>query len=189
VLPQCERTDLFESLGADRTENAYALSMPDASVANLILVHVFHHLQYPGSALQEFQRVLAPGGRVLLFEPALSLLGLLVYGPLHHEGLGLLRRIEWTAPPVFAPRAAPYYTAQGNAHRIFLGGAFAERLRGFRVSVKRYPALSYVASGGFRGPQLFPSALYPWLRRIETRLQAPKWLFATRMLVILEKIG
>jgi len=62
VIPECLCTDLFPNPWIDRVENAYALSFADGTVSDLILFDVFHHLRYPGAALQEFRRVLMPGG-------------------------------------------------------------------------------------------------------------------------------
>jgi SAM-dependent methyltransferase len=66
VIPACVTTDLFPNPWLDRQENCYQLSFADASVSHLILFDVWHHLRYPGTALREFRRVLAPGGRLIL---------------------------------------------------------------------------------------------------------------------------
>ena len=63
VMPNCIRTDLFPNPWIDQVENAYRLSFEYGSVSDLILTDVFHHLKYPGTALQEFFRVLCKGGR------------------------------------------------------------------------------------------------------------------------------
>ena len=60
VIPDAVTTDLFPNPWIDRVENVFALSMADNSVAALILFDVFHHLEYPGTALAEMRRVLAP---------------------------------------------------------------------------------------------------------------------------------
>jgi hypothetical protein len=54
------------------------------------------------------------------------------------------------------------------------------------VAVRLHSALSYVASGGFSGPQLYPSFGYRPLRALERLADRVPWLFATRMLVVLE---
>src|SRR5580693_6737792 len=99
VIPDCVTTDLFPNPWLDRQENAYRLGFADGSVSNLILFDVWHHLRYPGTALHEFHRVLTPGGRLILFEPAASWTGQLAYGLFHHEPVGLKDKISWHAPP------------------------------------------------------------------------------------------
>ncbi|MDQ3198447.1 MAG: class I SAM-dependent methyltransferase [Verrucomicrobiota bacterium] len=188
VMPDALATDLFPNPWLDQVENAYALTFPDASVANLILFDVWHHLEYPGTALAEFHRVLAPGGRLVIFDPAMGLLGRVVYGVFHHEPLSLTKPIRWQAPPDFSSREMNYYAAQGNAQRIFFSEEFAAQLAAWRVvQRKQFAGLSYVASGGFRGPQLYPEKMHSAVRAIDRLADSAPNLFATRLLVVLEK--
>ena len=188
VIPEALATDLFPNPWIDRTENVFALSFADNSVAALILFDVFHHLEYPGTALAEMHRVLKPGGRLVLFEPAAGLLGRIILGLFHHEPLALSAAIEWTAPPGWVPHAVPYYAAQGNAWRLFRRGECAGRLSGWQLrETKCYPALTWLLCGGFRGPQLCPRFALPLVRLIERVLALVPGLTASRMLVILEK--
>ncbi|MBK8477977.1 MAG: class I SAM-dependent methyltransferase [Opitutaceae bacterium] len=190
VLPDCLATDLFPNPWIDRTENVFALSFADSTVGALILFDVFHHLEYPGTALRELHRVLKPGGRLILFEPAAGLLGRFVLGLFHHEPLGFDRPITWEAPPGWDPNAVRYYAAQANAWRLFRRGEHAERLAGWRVrAVTYFPALPWLLCGGFRGPQLCPRWLLPVVRVIERGLAVLPALSASRMLVVLEKVA
>ena len=187
VIPTCITTDVVPNPWLDQTENAYELSFADEAVANVIVFDVWHHLRYPGTALREMRRVLAPGGRVVIFEPCMSVLGLLVYGVFHHEPLGLRQPITWLAPEGCNAADADYFAAAGNASRIFHRNRH-KLLDGWRiVEVKRSAALSYVASGGFRGPQLYPTSLLPLLQSVDSVLDYLPAAFATRMLVVLEK--
>jgi SAM-dependent methyltransferase len=185
--PQCITSDIFPNPWLDRVENAYHLSFGDGELSHLILFDVWHHLRYPGMALQEFSRVLAPGGRIIVFDPAMGLIGRFVFGHFHHEPLGLEEKIEWNAPDGFSGREPEYYAAQGNASRVFGSAAFNEQLRMWRIAeVKYFSGLAYVASGGFRGPQLYPERLWPFLNLIDSALsRIPK--IASRMLVVLER--
>ena len=188
VIPNCIRTDLFPNPWIDQVENAYSLSFPDGGVSNLILFDVFHHLRYPGTALREFRRALAPGGRVILFEPCVSLLGRVVYGLLHREPLGLSKPIQWQAPTGWKPTDVDYYAAQGNASRIFLDREIGIEDQGWSlVRVKRLSSVSYVASGGYSQPQLYPTRALPAMRRLDALLDGLPWAFATRLLVVVEK--
>lgn len=188
VIPNCLRTDLFPNPWIDQIENAYALSFPDETVSDLILTDVFHHLKYPGTALKEFLRVLRKGGRVIMLEPCLSALGLLVYGVLHDEPIAVTQNIEWEAPVGWSPERVDYYAAQGNASRIFLGKDFRHRLGDWqKLETVRLSAIAYAASGGFSKPQLYPTSALPLIRKLENILNLFPSLFATRLLVILEK--
>ncbi|PWH12223.1 MAG: methyltransferase type 11 [Anaerolineae bacterium] len=188
VIPHALRTDLFANPWLDQIENAYTLSFQDATVSDLILFDVFHHLRYPGTALKEFWRVLRPGGRVLVFDPFISLLGLVVYGLLHKEPINWWQEITWYAPADWDPHQLEYYAAQGNATRVFFSRMTPTLLKDWKLVMrKRYAAFSYVASGGYSGPQLYPDGLYPKMRMLDQVLDALPPVFATRILVVLEK--
>ncbi len=188
VIPNCVRTDLFPYEWIDHIENAYKLSFADSSVSDLILSDVFHHLKHPGVALQEFHRVLRPGGRVIFFEPCIGTLGLFVYGLLHPEPVALYHEIEWWAPSGWSAGDIDYYAAQGNASRIFIGDRYKENLKDWKlVKLQRLSALAYVGSGGYSRPQVYPTVFLPALKAMEKVFDLVPALFATRMLVVLEK--
>jgi SAM-dependent methyltransferase len=188
VIPDCIRTDLFPNPWIDQIENAYKLSFADESVSDLILTDVFHHLKYPGTALNELYRVLRKGGKVIMLEPCISALGLIVYGALHDEPIAVTKEIEWFAPESWKPENIDFYAAQGNATRIFVGNKFHSKLKNWkRIQTIRLSAIAYAASGGYSKPQLYPTALLPLIKKLEVVLDFFPILYATRLLVILEK--
>ena len=188
VIPDCIRTDLFPNPWIDQIENVYKLSFADETVSDLILTDVFHHLKYPGTALNELYRVLRKGGRVIMLEPYLSALGLFVYGASHDEPVALTHKIEWSAPETWKPDHIDFYAAQGNATRIFVTNKYRSNLKDWkRVQTIRISALAYAASGGYSKPQLYPTSFLPFIKRLEKFLDVFPILFATRLLVILEK--
>ena len=189
VIPHCILTDLRPGPGIDRVETAYALTFDDASLSNLILFDVFHHLQYPGTALEEARRALVPGGRLIVFDPCTSLLGHIVYGLFHHEPVGASRPITWDAPPGWDSSQDTYYAQQGNAYRVFFSDAFAAELQADWniITKRRFAAISYVLSGGYSRPQLYPDGALPAMQRVDRLCDKAPRLFATRLLVVLEK--
>jgi SAM-dependent methyltransferase len=185
-IPEAITTDLFENPWLDKVENAYRLSFADHSIANLILFDVFHHLEFPGTALTEFRRVLCQGGRLVMMEPGFGLLGSTIYHFFHREPVGFGKPITWTPPTGYDLSESGYYAAQGNAWRIFVKGEQAERLRNWRmVDLRKISALSYVASGGFSKPSLFPDRLFPLMQWFDEVAKPLPNLFATRLLVTL----
>jgi len=188
-IPDCITSDLFENPWLDRVENAYGLQFENNTITNLILFDVWHHLQYPATALAEFNRVLLDGGRLIIFEPAMGCIGKIIYGFFHHEPIALHEPITWYAPDDFNIEKQAYYAAQGNCWRMFRENTLPKQIElGWRLrEVSFYPALAYVASGGFSKPQLFPSLFLPMIMALEHLLQRFPTIFATRMLVVLEK--
>lgn len=188
IVPNCIRTDMFENPWIDQVENAYKLTFSDSSLDNIILIDVFHHLRYPQTSLSEMKRVLKPGGRVVIFEPCMSLLGLLVYGLCHHENLGLRKEIEMTAPASWTADDDSYYAAQANASRIFGNKKYRECLDGWKVvAKKRLSAISYIASGGYSKSQMYPDCALGFMKIVDKVCDLLPLIFATRLLVVLEK--
>ena len=187
-IPECITTDIFPNKWIDQVENAYQLSFEDNSVSNIILFDVWHHLEYPGNALKEFNRVLTENGRVIIFDPAISLLGSIVYGVFHHEPIGYFKDIVWDKKIDTDVNELPYYAAQGNATKIFVGNKYKNKLKDWNLlHVKRLSKLSYVASGGYSGKQLYPDSQYKTFLKIDNLLDKLPLLFATRLLIVLEK--
>ena len=188
VIPNCIQTDLFPNPWIDEVENAYELSFKDNSISDLILFDVFHHLRYPGTALKEFKRVLAPNGHIIIFDPAVSLIGMIAYGMFHPEPIAYTKPIVWFSPPNWTPDNTDYYAAQGNATRIFSGKKYKEMLNDLKViKFKKLSAISYVVSGGYSKPQLYPDNLYPLIKLFDRFCDLFPILFSTRLIVVLKK--
>lgn len=187
-IPNLIRTDIFEGPGITRVENAYDSSFGDQCAAAILATDVFHHLEYPLEALREWRRILAPGGRLILLEPALSLLGRLVYGPFHAEPIGRPSAMQTGRPPAgFDPDQAPYYAAQGNGTFLFVDERNHQQwARDWEpIRIERFAALYYVLTGGYTRPQLLPSAMLRGLHRHEKLFDRFPLLFSTRLLVVL----
>ena len=125
---------------------------------------------------------------MIMLEPGMSLLGGMVYGVFHSEPIAVMRKIEWFAPDKWSPDQIDYYAAQGNGTRIFVGNKYSALLKDWQVvKTIRLSAIAYAASGGYSVPQLYPTKALPILRKLEKILNLFPALFATRLLVILEK--
>jgi SAM-dependent methyltransferase len=65
--------------------DAQRLPLADRSLANIVMVDVLHHLEFPLYFLREAARVLRPGGQVIMIEPAITPGSTLFYRLLHQE--------------------------------------------------------------------------------------------------------
>jgi SAM-dependent methyltransferase len=172
-------TDLFVRDWLDVTCSAYRLPFRDGIARAVVLFDVFHHLARPVAALAECARVLAPGGRVIIFDVYVSPASFPIY-LLHPE------RVRWRAPIDLSPDPPDrdeYYAGQGNATRMLFSRDTLLPLP--IVRAEAFSAWHYLLSGGFSKPALYPRAALPFLRWLDAHL--PPRLFGGRCLVVLEK--
>jgi SAM-dependent methyltransferase len=174
-------TDLFRNPWLDIVCDGYRLPFRDGSVSHLVLFDVFHHLQSPKAFLLEARRVLGKSGRVILFEPYISLASLPVYGVLHHEPVAWKKPIDLNEIP---PQKHDYYAAQGNATRLFFRNGESAFANDWNIFFKAaYCSFAYLLSGGYSKPAFYPASLLPAMNWIDTRLSRLPGVFASRCLI------
>jgi len=186
ALPQVLTTDVEPTPWAEQVVDAEQLPFDDRSVANLVLVDVFHHLASPARFLDEATRVLAPGGRVVVLDPYISPVSRLAYS-FHHERVDLQADAFASDDRV---AGAPMASNQGRATLAFFRGAdeLARRWPALRiVERRRLSLLVYPLSGGFRQRPLLPVRLARPAELLERALAPAARLLAFRCLVVLER--
>ena len=182
-LPQAWSTDLFPNPWLDLVCDGYEMPFRNRTLSHLVLFDVFHHLRAPRAFLGEAKRVLAPDGKLILFEPYISWASYPAYGWFHHEPVALGKNIS---PADRLPRPRDYYAAQGNATRLFFRNDNPEILNGWRtVHAERFAAFSYLLSGGYSKPALYPEAWIDRLQGMDARLSMWPKIFGARCLVVL----
>ena len=182
--PSALCSDLFPNPWLDLVCDGYELPFGEASISHLVLFDVFHHLEAPRAFFKEARRVLAAGGRLIIFDPYISLASFPVYGLLHHEPVG------WTKPlndTEIASRPRRYYAAQGNATRLFFHGKGRPHiLQNWRIiHAEAFAAFSYLLSGGYSKPAVYPARLLPSIQALDAKLSRWPRLFGARCLVTL----
>jgi SAM-dependent methyltransferase len=180
-------TDIEPTPWVDAQVDALDLPYSAGSVANIVMLDVFHHLADPGRFLDEATRVLAEFGRVVMIEPYCSPVSTPLYRHFHHE------RTDLDADP-FAPdvatAAAPLESNQARPTLVFYRhrASFEERWPGLRLAEeRRLGTVLYPLTGGFSRRPLVPPQLYAPLRQLERALTPLAPLLAFRCLVVLER--
>jgi SAM-dependent methyltransferase len=183
-LPHAVCTNLFAQPWIDLVCDAYELPFASQSVSHLVLFDVFHHLSCPKAFLHEARRVLRPPqGRLILFEPYISVSSYLVYGLGHHEPVAWWQPIDASECP---PSQRGYFAAQGNATRLFFRDDASGWLTGWMVlHAQPMAAFSYLFSGGYSKPALYPVAWLENFQRLDRKLSHWPRLFGARCLVAL----
>lgn len=185
--PKARATDVEPTPWVDEVVDAENLPYDEGSVANLVLIDVFHHLPAPTRFFDSAARVLAPGGRVVMLEPYCSPASYAAYRRFHHE------RTDLSAPPFdddAHAAASPMSSNQARATLVFFRhrDEYERRWPTLPVVERRLLArVTYPLSGGLTRPQLAPARAYRPLALLDRALSPLSPLLAFRCLVVLER--
>ena len=187
--PDVTAVDVRPAPWVDVVADAHELPFRDESLSNVVLIDVLHHLAEPRRFLEQVERALVPGGRVVMIEPAVTAASWFFYRFLHPE------RLDATVHPLAEAderlRDDPYDGNQAIPTVLF-GKLRADLERALpRLTVRHQAFLSlfaYPLSGGFRQWTLVPQAAAAPLLKLEDRLLpvVGRWA-AFRMLVVVER--
>jgi len=124
-------TDIQPAPWLDCVADAQRLPFANASAANIVMVDVLHHLEFPVTFFREAARVLKPCGRVLMIEPAITWGSSGFYRLFHHEPVRTSARALTEGTP--HPGRDPYASNQASCFQSFGSpGSNGSRLRPIR---------------------------------------------------------
>jgi SAM-dependent methyltransferase len=182
-------TDIQSAPWLDCVADAQRLPFADRCAANIVMVDVLHHLEFPVVFFREAVRVLRPGGRVLMVEPAITWGSSLFYRLFHHEPVRTSADVLLDGAP--DPRRDPYDSNQ--AIPTLLATRDRERFHhlfpALRIaSVQWFSFAAYPLSGGFQPWSLIGEGAARRVLRIEHALEPILGRLAGfRMLLLIEK--
>ena len=187
-VPGLIRSNILFVKENDLVFSAFNIPFKNSSVGNIVMINVLHHLQDPVTFFEEAERVLKPGGRVLISDPYISLLSYPVWHYLHPENCDIKNigfgKTDHINPLIDANSA--------TATNMFCGKDFSisgtcDQLD--LVKVKLHSKFLYWIAGGYNFPQFIPTFLNPLVKLVEKALSPlDKWL-ASFMYVVIEKKG
>lgn len=188
-MPRVLSTDIVTVPWLDAVVDAHALPFAAGTVDSIVGIDVVHHVQYPVRFLAEAERVLKPGGRVVVVEPAITPVSRVVFGLGHPEPIDMGAdpladgEIDRDKHPMDSNQALPTLLAGRHRARV------ERRLPELRLLRREHLSLAvYPLSGGFRPWNLMPPRLVDPLLRLEERLTpALGRLMGFRLLLVYER--
>ena len=187
-IPDAITTDILFTPWLNAVTDAQSLPFADNSFGNIVMFDVLHHIEQPGLFFSEAQRVLQPGGRVIMMEPMITPVSWVFYTYFHPEDVDMsqdpLEKSNREGKAAFdANQAIPTWLFFKNKER------FSNLFPMFELAkLQRLSLFSYPLSGGFRPWSLLPSkAVKSMLSAEDYLLPLLGPLMAFRMLVVLER--
>jgi SAM-dependent methyltransferase len=189
--PDIVSADILSFPGIDVVADAHRLPFPNSCFSGVVMLDVLHHLERPIEFLKEASRVLRPGGRLAMIEPAMTTLARRFYDRFHEEP------VDMSADP-FAeveidPDRDPFDANQAIPTLLFATPAVRRQIEAaipaLRVRTVDWLSLfAYPMSGGFQNWSLMPAALVRPMLAFEDKIpQAVRRQIAFRMIIILER--
>lgn len=187
--PAVITTDIMPAPWLDLVADAQALPFTTGSIGNLVAFDVLHHIEFPVRFFREAERVLVPGGRIILAEPGITPLSG-IFMRLFHEEPVIMGADSWrdgdpdpNRDPFSANQAIPtlmLHRQRDRFHREFPGLSIHQ--------VRWLSLVAYPLSGGFQKWCLLPSMLLgPLLTLEELLLPVIGKYAAFRLFAVIER--
>ena len=180
-------TDVVDGPGLDGVLDAQAMDLADGSVRALYGQNCFHHFPDPMRFLVEAERVLAPGGGVVLIEPYFGPAAALIYRHLFASETFDKTMPGWQSAASGSMQGAN----QALSYIVFVRdrARFERDLPGLEL-VGMDPLenwVRYLLSGGLNFRQLVPGSAAGALKALERALRPARRLLALHHVIVLRR--
>ena len=188
-LPDVLASDIQYAPWLSLVADAQRLPFADGALGNIVMLDVLHHLEYPLAFFTEAERVLRPGGRVVMVEPAITPGSTLFYRFIHQEPVDMSQ--DPLAAGAVRPDRDPYESNQAiptllaTRHR----DRFHRALPRLRIAgVQWFSFAVYPLSGGFKSWSLVDAAAARIGLKLERYLEPVLGrIFGFRIMIVVEK--
>jgi len=156
IIPDAITSDIIRGPGIDKVFSAEKIPYKNSSVSAFVMIDVLHHIKAPESALNEMQRCLKKGGKIIMIEPWLTAWGRFIFNA-HPEHLDPLAdwKVKGKGRLADSNIALPWI--------IFVRDRkiFEKKFPSLRIAkIEPHTPIRYIVSGGLTKPQLLPTFTY-----------------------------
>lgn len=165
LAPRTITSDLFIVQGLQVVADGQQLPFDAASLGNVAMINVLHHVPSASQLFSETARCVKAGGKFVMIEPWITSWSRFVYTTLHHEPLdekASVWKITGSGPLSGANSALPWIIFERDLAR------FEREHSEWRIDkVTPFMPLRYLLSGGVSLRNLMPAFTYPLWRSLE----------------------
>jgi len=182
-------TDIYKHDWVDEVVDACDMPYKDDDVANLVAIDVLHHLPDVCRFLNEVNRVLANGGRLIMLEPHISFFSYFIYRFLHHEPFD--KNVSPFEPGTLVDKESGEPCNEAIPTLLFTKHRDKVCLRWPQLPIillEFSDALVYPLTGGFSHRSWLPASwIEPLMKFEDTLLKKTGRFLGMRLLVVIEK--
>ena len=184
--PNLITSDFPKNDFVDKEVNAYSIDDKSNFYDNIILIDVFHHLEFPKKALNQFHRVLKKNGQLIIADVHLGFIPKMIFKFFHHEPVNFKTKISLFDEKLEINK---YFSNQSYYQRIILEDE--EKIRSNYFNVKQtynWSDFRYIFTGGFSNKQYLPNIFLSMIHLLDKKIFNffPK-IFSVRGITILQK--
>ena len=175
-LPESISVDVVPLPWLDSIAHAQTLPFKQESIGNIVMIDVLHHIENPSGFFKEAGRILKPGGRIILIEPAITPVSWIFLHLFHKEPIEM--RVDPLSEPDVNPSREPFDANQAIPTLLFgrYRKKFIRKFPNLRIiSLKYLDLFVYPLSGGFRPWCLIPHGYVQGLLGIERNILPSIW--------------
>lgn len=186
IAPRIITSDVLPFPHCDMTFPGEAMPFKDNELAAIVMIDVLHHIPDCSSFFLEAQRVLKPGGKIIMIEPANTAFSRFIFQNFHHESF-IPDAADWKFPS-----SGPLSGANGALPWIVFSRDYETFKSHFSLlskqSLKLHTPFAYLISGGLTFKSLLPGFLFSAFRFFEFLLSPfYRWIAMFQTIVVVKK--
>lgn len=186
------RLDILPAPWIDIVADAHEIPLSDESIDAIVMLDVVHHLADLPKFFAEVERLLRPGGRCIMIDPAITPVSGIFFRGFHSEPVDM--RANPMVRQEYGENKDPFESNQALPTLLFRQGrhrrAFERQFPTLRIAEVRGMSLfAYPMCGGFQNWSLISGPVAKRLLKLEAALEpllGP--VMAFRLLVTVEKM-